>query len=131
MPSFQTDCEVYVRSLIGRGHGYPLWQPMPLSEHPSAEYKARGTSVGDVGYITYDGRFRFLFSATHPADHPIQCHGVPSAFTPLQIHWTQLTKNEKRHANMTCVGSSHMQVRQVATGAGVSSEVSWVRSCKR
>lgn len=123
MPASRTDCEVYIRSLIGRGHGYPLWRPMPWSGHPSAEYKARGTSIGDVGYVTYDGRFRFLFSATRPADHPFQCNGVPENFTPLVLPPTSIVEDERMHVNMSYIGSSHMLVRQAAIDAGVSSEV--------
>ncbi|KAL0565317.1 SCF ubiquitin ligase complex subunit cdc4 [Marasmius crinis-equi] len=48
------------------------------------EYRALGTRVGDVGLITSDGCFDFLFDVCLPSNDPInQYNGVPSGFTPL------------------------------------------------
>jgi hypothetical protein len=51
---------LYTRLLLAKGFGFPLWYPEP-SRHPP-EYQRRGVDVGDVGILTYDGHFDFLFS---------------------------------------------------------------------
>jgi hypothetical protein len=86
------DSEVYVRLLLPKRLGFPLWNPTPDSNLP-AEYRNQGVSIGDVGIITSD-RFDFLFNICVPHDHPINnvVYGVPTDFEnisdvtpPLQI----------------------------------------------
>jgi hypothetical protein len=59
--------DVYSRILLTKGIGYPLWIP-----EPPPEYETEGVSIGDVGLITFDGRFDILFnifsSAAHDSD---------------------------------------------------------------
>ncbi|KAK0447007.1 uncharacterized protein EV420DRAFT_1276391 [Desarmillaria tabescens] len=61
---------------MGHRHGFPLWFPDPDSNLPPS-YQATGTRVGDLGYITDDGAFAYLFNVYAPADDPINVGRVP------------------------------------------------------
>ncbi|THV01829.1 hypothetical protein K435DRAFT_654536, partial [Dendrothele bispora CBS 962.96] len=72
--------------LYPKGHGYPLWTPELNGKTPS-EYREDGIKVGDVGFITQDGGFEFLFNITLPKGHKIhqEWRGVPENFIPLDL----------------------------------------------
>jgi hypothetical protein len=72
--------DVYARILLTKGIGYPLWIPEPSDYSP--EYEREGVSIGDVGVITFDGRFDFLFNVYLPSNHPNN-ELVPPAFQSL------------------------------------------------
>jgi hypothetical protein len=55
--------------------GYPLWIPEPTK--PRA-HQLEGVKIGDVGKITYDGSFNFLFNICLPRDHPINRFAPPT-----------------------------------------------------
>ncbi|KAF8983186.1 hypothetical protein BDQ17DRAFT_1211804, partial [Cyathus striatus] len=57
--------EVYVESMFPLNHGYPLWLPQPDRNLP-LEYRLKGVSIGDVGFITHSGAFDFLFNIWAP-----------------------------------------------------------------
>ncbi|THU95764.1 hypothetical protein K435DRAFT_665696, partial [Dendrothele bispora CBS 962.96] len=69
--------------LYPQGEGYPLWIPEPSDE--TLENCKDGIEVGDVGFITQDGSFEFLFNLTLPANHDIHKWRVPSNFEPLNL----------------------------------------------
>ncbi|KAK7453458.1 hypothetical protein VKT23_011731 [Stygiomarasmius scandens] len=78
--------ETYARSLYPHGHGYPLWTPEPNSLYPP-EYQSKGVQIGDVGTISFDGAFHFLFNICKEATHSYnQWCGVPEGFQPLSLH---------------------------------------------
>lgn len=80
------NAEIYRRKLPRvAGLGTPLWVPQTSSGHP-IPYRAKGVSIGDVGILTHDGAFDFLFNICHPAGHPIQCSQLPENFVPLALH---------------------------------------------
>jgi hypothetical protein len=68
--------DVYARLLLTKKIGYPLWMPEPNSN--PEEYAAEGANIGDVGEITYDGAFNFLFNICLPLDHPINSRAPPT-----------------------------------------------------
>ncbi|KAK1230341.1 SCF ubiquitin ligase complex subunit cdc4 [Marasmius sp. AFHP31] len=77
------DSQVYCRTLYTRGNGLALWVPEPNGDLPP-EYRTTGIRVGDVGLVTADGCFDFLFNVCVPNDDPInQYNGVPPGFEPL------------------------------------------------
>lgn len=89
MSTAQSPSDVYARLLLPKRQGYPLWVPEPNTRLPD-EYKERGVGIGDVGIITPDGAFDFLFSICHPANHPINCNGVPDDFEPLKLNYLDI-----------------------------------------
>jgi hypothetical protein len=59
--------------------GYPLWYPEPLNGPP--EHALEGISIGDLGFITFDGHFQYLFNI-YSARTGINCD-APLDFEPL------------------------------------------------
>ncbi|KAJ7620421.1 hypothetical protein FB45DRAFT_150649 [Roridomyces roridus] len=77
-----SDSESYCSQLLRRGRGFPLYIPAPRGNLPP-EYGYRGVSIGDVGRVTPEGVFDFLFNIYLPADHPINDNDVPENLSPL------------------------------------------------
>jgi hypothetical protein len=44
----------------------------------------KGVSIGDVGLITPDGAFDYLFNICLPSDDPVNINRVPENFLPLE-----------------------------------------------
>ena len=86
---------IYHRLLSNEGHGHPLWIPEP-NENLSYEYRQRGVSIGDVGIITCNGGFDFLFNICLPATDPINRGGVPEGFVPVILDATDVVKERFR-----------------------------------
>ncbi|KAF8997784.1 hypothetical protein BDQ17DRAFT_845824 [Cyathus striatus] len=63
-------CEVYTEKMFPMKYGYPLWFPQPDHNLP-LDYRLRGVSIGDIGAITPDGAFDFMFNIGLPPSHPI------------------------------------------------------------
>ncbi|KAJ6506266.1 hypothetical protein C8R47DRAFT_112255 [Mycena vitilis] len=78
-----TEGEIYRSQLRHLGRGLPLFVPEPPQYLP-AEYRRNGVEIGDVGQITAEGIFEFLFNVYLPADHPINNGQVPEHFAPLE-----------------------------------------------
>jgi hypothetical protein len=57
--------------------------PQPDRRLPIA-YQRVGICIGDVGIITPDGGFSFLFNICVPHDDPINPRILPEEFSPLQ-----------------------------------------------
>ncbi|KAK0489408.1 hypothetical protein IW261DRAFT_413233 [Armillaria novae-zelandiae] len=74
--------EIYIRLLLQKEHGYPLWIPEPDGRLPEA-YRGKGVRVGDVGILRNDGGFDYLFNACKPADNPINKGRIPEGFEPI------------------------------------------------
>jgi hypothetical protein len=81
----QIDSEIYARRLLPKGRGYPLFVPEPMALLPP-EYRERGASIGDVGRVTPNGSFSFLFNICLPADHPINLGRTPDDFEYVQLN---------------------------------------------
>ncbi|KAK1222586.1 SCF ubiquitin ligase complex subunit cdc4 [Marasmius sp. AFHP31] len=89
------DSQAYCRTLYSLGHGCALWSPEPNDDLP-LDYTSSGNRVGDVGLITEDGQFDYIFNICVPGNHPINCHnGVPSGFEPLS--WDEKCINKTRY----------------------------------
>ena len=77
------DNEIYERLLRRKGRGFALYVPEPNRRLPIA-YQKRGIYIGDVGFITPDGGFCFLFNICVPPNDPINPQILPDDFSPLQ-----------------------------------------------
>ncbi|KAJ7135525.1 hypothetical protein C8R46DRAFT_1201427 [Mycena filopes] len=79
-----SDIDLYVKLMLGRGLGYPMWCPGPnLDERLPEPYRRNGTSIGDVGLITSNGVFDSMFNIFVARDHPLNGPAdVPNAFVP-------------------------------------------------
>jgi hypothetical protein len=75
---------LYARRLLSEGHGYPLWIPEPNDFLPP-EYQELGTRIGDVGLVTSDGAFDYLFNVCRPASHPINLGRTPDDFEHVDV----------------------------------------------
>ncbi len=76
--------DVYRSLLLRERHGYPLWIPESDYNLPDV-YRNKGVSVGDLGILTDDGGFDFLFNVCAEADDPVNQGRVPAQFQPLRI----------------------------------------------
>ncbi|THU76443.1 hypothetical protein K435DRAFT_787202 [Dendrothele bispora CBS 962.96] len=89
--------EIYASLLLHHGHGYPLWIPEPNSALPSANY-AEGIRIGDVGILTPNGGFDYLFNVFLPEDDDInRWRGVPEGFCPLEFRRSLVYVTENQH----------------------------------
>ena len=77
------DNEIYERLLWPKGHGFALYIPQPNRRLPIA-YQRMGIHIGDIGVITTDGGFSFLFNICVPHDDLINPRILPEDFSPLQ-----------------------------------------------
>ena len=75
--------ESYSRSLLLEKHGFPLCNPTVFAQKGSV-YAEKGASIGDVGFISPGGTFRFFFNIFHPADDPIHAGRTPTEFKPIE-----------------------------------------------
>jgi hypothetical protein len=80
--------QVYVEQLMPRVAGYPLWNPEPPESLPS-EVKEVGIVPGDVGYLTPDGDFFYLFHVFSGPGAPRKGnpnpYGTPTGFSPIEV----------------------------------------------
>ena len=74
--------EVYVRGMLPLRRGYPLSTPQPISSLP-IEKRRVGTIIGDVGAITDDGSFDYLFNPLLPTIDPKNPQDLPTAFNDV------------------------------------------------
>lgn len=89
--------EIYSRLLLSHRHGYPLYHPEADLGLPS-QYRRRGVSIGDVGIVTRDGTFDFLFNvcSSYAAVNPRE---LPDDFELLQSDYLSCREylRPKRH----------------------------------
>ncbi|KAM6491358.1 hypothetical protein JOM56_013132 [Amanita muscaria] len=81
-PLLETEsiADIYTRSMLKCLTGYPLYDPQPYSDL-SEEYMRKGVRVGDVGIITKDGAFDFLFNVCPSQNSLINPPNLPRGFT--------------------------------------------------
>ena len=65
----RTRAHIYSVQMLTQGSGYPLYMPTPSGGLPIT-YQKRGIRIGDVGTITANGAFDFLFNACEYDDPP-------------------------------------------------------------
>src|SRR5262245_41933559 len=80
----QSLSDIYTRRLLQEGHGYPLWIPEP-NVYLNDDYKEVGTCVVDMGVVTPDGQFDYLFNVCKPANHPVNLGKTLENFECVEI----------------------------------------------
>ena len=65
----RTRAHIYSVQMLTQGSGYPLYMPTPSGGLPIA-YQKHGIRIGDVGTITANGAFDFLFNTCEYNDPP-------------------------------------------------------------
>lgn len=81
LPEVQQSNVIYQRHLELKGHGFPLWIP-PANQNLPIQYRRTGVRIGDVGIITPNGGFSFLFNICLPHDDPVNLR-LPEHFSPI------------------------------------------------
>jgi hypothetical protein len=109
--------EVYAQLLLPKRLGFPLWNPAP-DKNLLIEYQEKGVSIGDVGIITQDGEFDFLFNICIPTDSPINRYGVPVDFENVSES-IQISRNTSHHAPGTTIASNSTEDRAINANASV------------
>jgi hypothetical protein len=104
--------DTYARVLLVKKFGYPLWIPEP-SDHPP-EYKREGTSIGDVGVITPDGQFKFLFNIFLPGTHPLN-HPPPPSFESLESYENAIVRMPLMFPPGRVIASESIEERDLNT----------------
>jgi len=105
-----------VEHLLNEGRGYPLWV-LQANTNLSREYRSRGISIGDVGFITPSGEFDFLFNICLPADDPVNpgVDLVPDGFEPLKplLNWNYRVREYTEALNdKTYLASSSISAKR-------------------
>ncbi|KAJ6492857.1 hypothetical protein C8R47DRAFT_424285 [Mycena vitilis] len=96
-PSGLSAADLYVLLMLMCGKRYPMWSPSPNSAHQvPVAHRKYGISLGDVGLITPDGAFDFMFNIFAAKNDPLNGNGknVPDGFSPCS--WSR----DKRESSM-------------------------------
>ncbi|KAK0469386.1 caspase domain-containing protein [Desarmillaria tabescens] len=102
----QCDQDVYVQLMSTLGHGYPLWLPNHDPNLPPT-YPKDGTRVGDLGYLTDEGGFAYLFNVCTDVNNPSNFGRVPPDFVPLKdIPEPAVEKRLELHGKNTVLTAS-------------------------
>ncbi|KAJ7673119.1 hypothetical protein DFH06DRAFT_1081948 [Mycena polygramma] len=111
-PSGLSDANLYVILMLMRRKGYPMWCPSPnLAQQIPIAHRKNGISLGDVGLITPDGGFDFLFNVFADRNDPLNGEGknVPDGFTPCS--WSRATRKTRMPPGSTIsTRSIHVEV---------------------
>jgi hypothetical protein len=102
----------YQRHLLLERHGSPLWSPQPHRRLPLS-YRQKGVSVGDVGVITPQGSFDFLFSICLPRGHPSNPEVLPVGFSPSNLLPTDICELREHDSGSCLLTSSTEKLRHV------------------
>lgn len=99
---------IYSLEMMIHGAGYPLYKPTP-SRGPRvpAGHRKKGVRVGDVGIITANGAFDFLFNACEhddPSDADVNPIILPDGFELLKLI---ITVNNEFDPGI-CLHSTHV-----------------------
>jgi hypothetical protein len=110
---------IYAESLLPKGYGYPLWLPEPNECLPE-EYQESGTCIGDVGIVSSDGSFDYLFNVCHPASHPINVDRTPEDFEYVELRMSHdVYRNSGVHAPKSHVASASLKKRVLDAGVSM------------
>ncbi|KAF9260136.1 hypothetical protein L218DRAFT_873040, partial [Marasmius fiardii PR-910] len=114
------ESQIYASTLYRLGHGCPLWIPEP-NNSLSNEYQETGVRIGDVGILTSDGGFDFVFNACCSEDDPVNQFGVPQGFQPLSWDGTkrEISKRFRPGAPILSRGATILDLEVAVPGLPV------------
>jgi hypothetical protein len=113
--------ETYQRLLLPKGHGFPIYFPGLFDSLPTA-CRDRGVSIGDVGIITEDGGFDFLFNVCLPDNHAVNIGRTPPSFEMVPLdEFIDLGSRECGFPPDSSVVSSCIKKRALGVGAALTS----------
>lgn len=120
-PGMSQASKVYARLLLPKKLGFPLWTPAPDGNLPS-EYREKGISIGDVGIITADGGFDFLFNICVPSDHPVNYRGVPDGFQNVSelTPPIEISRQDDYHCPNVPIASTSMACKNIDANLAVA-----------
>ena len=76
------DARIYLSLMLQHAHGYPLYRPEPKRNLPMA-YRRKGIRIGDVGTVSSDGAFNFLFNVNGSIASEVNPAMLPDDFETL------------------------------------------------
>jgi len=107
--------DAYARILFSKKLGYPLWIPEPSNY--TREYEIEGARIGDVGVISFDGQFDFLFNVCLPPDHPVNTLAPPD-FEPLdELREGDVRTTREIHSPGCVIASKSIKRETLALGS--------------
>ncbi|KAF8804956.1 hypothetical protein BYT27DRAFT_7105750, partial [Phlegmacium glaucopus] len=115
-------CAIYVQNLLRKGHGWPIYVPGPNKRLPKM-YRRKGMQIGDVGIFNKRGSFEFFFNICHPANHRINCQGVPKNFKQLRIQPTDIQEHSEFNGE-SYIASSSIKNSSIYSGLKFESSAS-------
>ena len=68
---------------------------------------------GDVGMITFDGGFDFLFNICWSADDPVNSQGVPAGFKPVHLKPEHVREIPEMHGVGTHISSACIYTAEI------------------
>ncbi|KIY67995.1 hypothetical protein CYLTODRAFT_352124, partial [Cylindrobasidium torrendii FP15055 ss-10] len=117
------DSVTYREQLYPIGHGYPLWCPTPPQNLPPV-YRDSGIRIGDVGLLSDEGGFDYLWNVHHAHDHPINLNTdgttrvPPGEYVPLpplsESNPMDVRVQDHYHRPSACIAASTFNVRQLS-----------------
>ncbi|KAJ7600053.1 hypothetical protein C8J56DRAFT_4766 [Mycena floridula] len=122
MPTFERFPDIYARNLLSLGHGYPLPYPQPSDDLPRTlpiRWQT-GVCIGDVGVLTKEGCFDYLFNIHASADDPVNGYGVPENFVPLPESRRGLCELKRYHTKGILLSSAGTVGRKIRLDVGTA-----------
>ena len=112
--------ETYQKLLLLKGHGLPLYFPDLYDSLPAACCD-RGVTIGDVGIITDDGSFDFLFNVSLPSSDPINIGRTPPSFQMVVLNESiDLGSRQCGFPRNSSIISSSIKKIELSVGASVT-----------
>jgi hypothetical protein len=112
--------ETYQKLLLPKGHGIPLYFPGLYDNLPAA-CRDRGVTIGDVGIITDEGGFDFLFNVCQPCDDPVNIDRIAPSFPTVVLNESiDLGSRECGFPTDSSIVSSNIKKTGLSLGASVT-----------
>ena len=85
----QSSNAIYVRQMLPKERGFPLWVPQP-NTLAFLTHQMEGVTIGDLGRVTAYGAFDVLFNICKAGGHPDNPDEIPGGFEPLVLRQSDI-----------------------------------------